>query len=110
MPEDVIKKRERDRKYRERKKQLNELAFLERRKEISKKSYTKKMNSISLREQRKIRRQKTTYQRIYRQTKRNQISINDSLTESSTIQSSPASSLSHNMKSVSAIKRYVNMT
>ena len=74
MPEDLQKKRERDRRYRERQKKTNP-QYLEKRRAICKKSHCKKVSNMSNREARMYRRngptgQMALLQRALRRTRR----------------------------------------
>jgi hypothetical protein len=67
MPEDIQKKRERDKKYREKQKQSNKEEFLVRRREICRKSYRKKVDGLSARDRRQFKKKKAVSNRMYRE-------------------------------------------
>lgn len=72
MPNDIAKKRKRDKRYREKKKLENLEEYRQRRREICKKSYKKKMAEMTIRDKRKYRRKKTIYHRQWTNKKRNE--------------------------------------
>jgi hypothetical protein len=70
MPEDVQKKRERDRRYREKKLRENREEYYEKKRETYNKSYSKKMEHMSERDKRKRNREKKEYMRQWRASKK----------------------------------------
>jgi hypothetical protein len=108
MPEDVEKKRERDRRYREKQKALNKDAYLSRRRENCNRSYKKKVEEMTPREKRKVRREKSIQMKQWRKKKINVDVVMQSSSEDSekSIVDTPVTDVfSPTAKSLSASKR-----
>jgi hypothetical protein len=71
MPIDIIKKRLRALRYRQRQLEANPNAFREKERQASLKHYHKKRNNLTPRDLRKVKHERTKYQRKYRERAHN---------------------------------------